>query len=133
MFSGSGAAGIHVAITDPSLIAASGAPGGNLDGSNALAISQLGAASGSSDALYATLVGDLGTASAVAQQQATTQDAVVANVEALKSSVSGVSLDEEAANMLTYQQAFNASSRLLTALDSMLDTLINHTGLAGLG
>ena len=133
MFSGSGAAGIHVAITDPSLIAASGTPGGNLDGSNALAISQLGSASGSSDALYATLVGDLGTASAVAHQQATTQDAVVANVEALKSSVSGVSLDEEAANMLTYQQAFNASSRVLTAMDSMLDTLINHTGLVGLG
>lgn len=133
MFAGSGAAGIHVVLSDPSLVAASASPGGNLDGSHALAVSQAGASAGSPDSLYSALIGDLGTASSVAQQQATTQDAVVANVEALKSSVSGVSLDEEAANMLTYQQAFNASSRVLTAIDSMLDTLINHTGLVGLG
>jgi len=46
--------------------------------------------------------------------------------------VSGVSYDEEVSNMVTFQQAFQASSRVLTTLDSMLDTLINHTGLVGL-
>ena len=132
VFSGSGAAGITVSMTDPNKLAASGSPGGNLDGSNALALSLTGAKAGSPDAAYAGLIGSLGTASALAQQQAGTQDSIVANVESMKSSVSGVSLDEEAANMLMYQQAFNASSRVLTTLDSMLDTLINHTGLVGL-
>jgi flagellar hook-associated protein 1 FlgK len=33
--------------------------------------------------------------------------------------------------MLTYQHAYSAASRVLTTLDSMLDTLINHTGLVG--
>lgn len=132
LFTGSGAAGITVAFTDPRKIAASSTPGGNLDGGNALKAAQAGAAPGSPDATYAALVGDVGAATALAQQQASTQDSVVANVAALKSSVSGVSLDEEAANMLMYQQAFNAASRVLTTMDSMLDTLINHTGLVGL-
>jgi flagellar hook-associated protein 1 FlgK len=132
MFGGSGAAGITVVLTNPAAVAAAGTPGGNLDGSNALAAADTGAAADSPDARYAALVGDVAAASALAQQRATTQDAVVSNVDSLKSSVSGVSLDEEAASMLTYQQAFNASSRVLTALDSMLDTLINHTGLVGL-
>lgn len=132
MFSGAGAAGITLAFADPSLIAASSSPGGNYDGSNALAASQSATANGSPDALYARLVGSVAASSAVAQQQSNTQDAVVAGVDSLKSSVSGVSLDEEAASMLQYQQAFNASSRVLTTIDSMLDTLINHTGLVGL-
>lgn len=132
MFGGSGAAGIHVVLTDPAGIAASATAGGNLDGSHAVAAAETGAQAGSPDAQYAALVGDVGSASAIAQQRATTQDALVSNVDALKASVSGVSLDEEASSMLVYQQAFNASSRVLTALDSMLDTLINHTGLVGL-
>lgn len=132
MFGGSGAAGITVSLTDPDGIAASSTPGGNLDGSNALAAAETGAQAGSPDALYASLIGGIASASALAQQQSTTQDAVVSNVDTLKASVSGVSLDEEASTMLTYQQAFNASSRVLTTLDSMLDTLINHTGLVGL-
>jgi flagellar hook-associated protein 1 FlgK len=33
---------------------------------------------------------------------------------------------------LTFQRAYQASSRVLTTIDEMLDTLINHTGRAGL-
>ena len=54
------------------------------------------------------------------------------NVDALHASVSGVSYDEEVSSMLTYQHAFTASSRVLTTIDQMLDTLINHTGVVGL-
>jgi flagellar hook-associated protein 1 FlgK len=132
MFVGSGAGGITVALTDGALVAASGSPGGNLDGSNAQAASRLGATASGPDTAYATLVGSLGAESAAAQNSAATQESLAANLDAMKSSVSGVSYDEEIAHMLTYQRAFEASSRALTTLDAMLDTLINHTGRAGM-
>ena len=46
--------------------------------------------------------------------------------------LSGVSLDEEATNMLKFQHAFNASSRILTVMDQMLETLLFRTGRVGL-
>jgi flagellar hook-associated protein 1 FlgK len=78
------------------------------------------------------LVGAVASASAVAQQQGNVQDAVVSNVDSLKASLSGVNYDEEVSQMMTYQHAFSASSRVLTTIDQMLDTLINHTGVVGL-
>lgn len=49
-----------------------------------------------------------------------------------RDSVSGVSETEEGINMLTYQNWYNASARLMTALDDALDRLINNTGRVGL-
>ena len=46
--------------------------------------------------------------------------------------VSGVQMDEEGINMLNYQKWYNASSRMVTALDDLLDKLINGTGRVGL-
>jgi flagellar hook-associated protein 1 len=40
-----------------------------------------------------------------------------------------VDLDEETTNLVTYQHAYQAAARVITTIDSMLDTLINHTGL----
>lgn len=48
-----------------------------------------------------------------------------------REAVTGVSLDEEAMNIMRYQQSYNASARLMTALDEMLTTLISNTGVAG--
>ena len=49
-----------------------------------------------------------------------------------RDAVSGVSETEEGINMLTYQNWYNASSRMMTALDDALDRLINNTGRVGL-
>lgn len=49
-----------------------------------------------------------------------------------RESVSGVNSDEEGINMLTYQNWYNASSRMMTTLDDALDRLINNTGRVGL-
>ena len=81
--------------------------------------------------MYTALVGDVAAKSAFAQQQQSTQASVVSSVENLQASVSGVDENEEVSKMLTYQHAFSAASRVLTTMDSMLDTLINHTGLVG--
>ena len=47
------------------------------------------------------------------------------------SEVSGVSMEEEGVDMTQWTKAFNAMSRILTAMDEILDTLINRTGLVG--
>ena len=49
-----------------------------------------------------------------------------------RTSVSGVSLDEEMTNLIRYQHAYSGSSRVITAMDEALDTLINRTGRVGL-
>jgi flagellar hook-associated protein 1 len=48
-----------------------------------------------------------------------------------RESAQGVSLDEEAANLMRSQKAFEASSRMVTTMDSMLDKIINGMGLVG--
>lgn len=56
---------------------------------------------------------------------------VLNGIQDSRDSVSGVSLDEEASNMMTYLSAYNAAARLMTTLDEALNTLINNTGLVG--
>lgn len=132
LFSGTTAATISVAVTDPTKLAASGTPGGNLDGSVALAMSGYGNLAGGPDTTYQTMIGQLATDVARATQQANVQQSVTTSVDNLAQSSSGVSLDEETTNLLTYQRAYQASSRVLTTVDETLDSLINHTGRVGL-
>jgi flagellar hook-associated protein 1 FlgK len=132
LFAGATASTISVAVTDPTKLAASGTPGGNLDGSVALAMSNLGNSATGADTSYRTLIGTLASDSQRASQQATVQQSVTDSVDGLAQSSSGVSIDEETTNLLTYQRAYQASSRVLTTVDETLDVLINHTGRAGL-
>ncbi|MHB1313897.1 MAG: flagellar hook-associated protein FlgK [Christensenellales bacterium] len=59
------------------------------------------------------------------------QATVVENLENRKESTSGVSIDEEMIDMIKYQHAYSAASRLITAIDETLDTLVNKTGIVG--
>ena len=54
-----------------------------------------------------------------------TADAVREEADMRRSSVEGVNLDEELINMTTYQQAFNASARVIQASKDLFDTLLN--------
>jgi flagellar hook-associated protein 1 FlgK len=74
---------------------------------------------------------NLGIASGNASLRATTQNNVTNQVDDARESTTGVSVDEEMTNLVTYQRAYEASGRVLTAVDQLLDTLINRTGLAG--
>ena len=69
--------------------------------------------------------------SSTSQKMMFSQRTIVDNLEERRQSVSGVSLDEEMVQMITYQHAYAAASRVLTALDEALDVLINRTGLVG--
>ncbi len=69
------------------------------------------------------------------QYEQSRYDSAVTTVDTLldaRDDVSGVQLDEEGINMLNYQKWYNASSRIVTAMDDLLEKLINSTGRVGL-
>lgn len=81
-------------------------------------------------AYYTTTL--LGTQIAGAGDRLKSSTAVTDNLLDRIASVSGVNLNEEAADQMQYQKAYDAMSRVMTALDDLLDKLINGTGRVGL-
>ena len=122
------AANFGVAITDPSLIAASsdGSAGsnGNLEQLVALRNQQLPAGANPMD-LYSNLVLQVGNLGANAKAAVTASNLSLQQLTDQRSSVSGVSLDEETTNMIKYQRAYEAGARVVTTVDSMLQTLMS--------
>jgi flagellar hook-associated protein 1 len=119
---------ISVAITDPSQIASSsdGTQGNN---GNALALAALQnqqIVNGETPTdYYANMVDNIGNqiSSANTQQQAET--ALGQQLQNQLTSVSGVSLDDEATNLVLYQQAYDASAQVVTVVDQLMQTTIN--------
>lgn len=119
------AGSLSVAITDPTKVAASGVPGGGLDGGNALALASAITVEGD----YQRLVSSFGSEVASTRRLALNQQTLTGQVDASREQLSGVNLDEEMVTMLTAQRAYEAAARVMTTVDSILDTLINRTGL----
>lgn len=121
-------------MADVSKIAAAAKDGGPGDGSNALAIAQLqhklieNLDNTTFDDYYKNFTAKLGVDAHEATRMTTNQGVLVDQLTNRKESISGVSLDEEMANMLQYQRAYEASARMITTLDSMLDKIINGMG-----
>jgi flagellar hook-associated protein 1 len=123
---------ITVAITDPTLLAASATSGasgtGTLDGSNANALTRLANAPGGADETYRQLIVNLGVAAQSADRRASLQATTTDDVDSARQAQTGVNLDEEMTNLMSYQRAYQAASRVISTIDATLDTLINHTG-----
>jgi flagellar hook-associated protein 1 FlgK len=77
---------------------------------------------------YSRLVGQVAARKAEAEQTVSTREAMTAQIEQVKESISGVSLDEEMVNLTKFQRAFEAASRVLTTADELLEDLINTLG-----
>src|SRR6266702_3591391 len=125
------AANITVGITDPALVAAAATTagtGGTLDGTNADTIANLAKAVSGPDQQYRQLIADLGVAGQTADRQAGIQSSLTNAVDSARQAQSGVNLDEEMTNLITYQRAYQAAARVMNTIDAALDTLINHTG-----
>ena len=105
---------------------------GTLDGSVAKAIAGLSGATGGADASYRSLIGTLSVEASAVQRRDLMQQSVLTQVDRARQSESGVSLDEELANLVQTQHAYSASARVLTAIDETLDVLLSHTGRVGL-
>ena len=120
------AATLSIAITDVADIAASSVAGGGLDGGNATAVSgELADAEGD----YQRLVNVFGSEVSSVRRLAANQQVLTAQVDGSREQLSGINLDEEMVTMLQAQRAYEAAARVMSTLDSVLDTLINRTGL----
>lgn len=127
-FSGNTAATLAVAAT-PAEVRASG---GKAAGANEAALAIAALRGGLAEGDYAGLVGQVGSDVRTAKDDAANLQTTVTAINDQRQSVSGVSLDEEMTNLITFQRGYQASARTLTAMDQMLETLIEHTGAAGL-
>jgi flagellar hook-associated protein 1 FlgK len=82
--------------------------------------------SGSMNQFFQSIISGLGAESQAANRYAATHEAALIATENRRQSVAGVSLDEEMANLIKYQHAYNAAARIVTTTDQMLDTIINR-------
>jgi flagellar hook-associated protein 1 FlgK len=133
-FTGASAADIAVnsdLSNNPALVQASGDASSTSDNQTALAMAQLGskAVSGLNGQTftgqYSGVVTALGQAASTVNSQAADQTVVQNMLTQQRNSTSGVSMDEEMTNMMTYQHAYEASAKIVSTVDSMLSTLID--------
>ncbi len=127
-FAGNTAATLTVAATAAQVQTSTGGePGGN---KLALAISEL--RGGAPDESYSSLIEQVGSNLQTAKGEAANYQTTLTAVSNQRQAVSGVSLDEEMTNLVSFQRGYQASARTMTAMDEMLDQLIEHTGVVGL-
>jgi len=126
--SGSGAAhNFSVLITDPAAIAASsdGSPGSSGNIANLLAVQTTNLPSGKTPGdAYAGLVFTVGDRTAQVQAESTASSLSLQQLQDQRQGISGVSVDEEATNLIRYQHAFAAAARIITTVDEMTQTVI---------
>jgi flagellar hook-associated protein 1 FlgK len=125
VFSGTTAATLTVIASDSTAFASTGTS----PGSNALALGNLASAAlvggkTASDA-FSSLLSNLGSTGSNAQTQSTADAAILSQTSTQLDSVSGVSLDQEAANLTQYQRSYEAAAKVLTIVDELLAEAIN--------
>lgn len=108
--------------------------GGVGDNTNILALANLqsvGVLDGGTSSLTSSvgqLVAEVGSTARQANNNLTAQGVLLNQSINQRDAISGVNLDEEAANMLRYQQAYEAAARMITVADQMFGTLLNAIG-----
>jgi len=127
----SGASGFSVAITDPARIAAAAQTGAVGDNRNALLLAALqttktlGNGTVSYQGAYSQLVSQIGNTTRQMEVMAKAQANMIAQTEQAQQSVSGVNLDEEAANLLRYQQAYQASGKMMQIASTLFQAVLD--------
>jgi flagellar hook-associated protein 1 FlgK len=104
--------------------------GGELDNRNALAIAGLQndktlvGGTASLEGAYAALVSSIGNKTSQVEINQEAQANLLSQAQQAQQSVSGVNLDEEAANLLRFQQAYQAAARLISTAQTMFDSIL---------
>ena len=129
---------LDAGVTTSSLKASDGGAAG--DNTVAVAIAQLAnrpfstsgtppdSIDGTLGSFYSNAVSDLGQSLAGANARVDDQSNIERLVRSQRDTVSGVSLDEEMADLMKYQRAFQASSRVFSVIDDLLDGVVNRLG-----
>lgn len=123
---------IGVTLTDPRQIAvsgtAAGVPGNNTNALSLAALQQASfAALGNTtyQGYYSALAANFGSTTQAAEQDLQAQELLHEQLEVHRAEVSGVSLDEELVNLLKYQRAFEAASRVIVVTDELFQTILS--------
>jgi flagellar hook-associated protein 1 FlgK len=125
---------ISVALTDPTSIAAaaSGGDAGNNENSKLLAaVGTEKLFSGNKETageLYAGLIFQVGSDEKDANENVATQNGLLEQLTNQRGATSGVSLDEEAINLMKYQRAYQANARYVSVLDSLCNDILRLVG-----
>ena len=122
------AATMGVAISDPSLVAASsdGTPGSNGNANALAAIANQAVVDGQTPSnYYSGTVFQIGNAVSNATAEQTAAQQVTLQLQNQIGALSGVSLNEEAANLTKFQQAYDASARVVTIISELTQEAIN--------
>ena len=123
--------GINEALLNNENLVVTGRTGAAGDNDIALAIADLGRASlygperKSVNESYRSVVADVAGNRSSFEFMVESQQSVVASLSARMASVSGVSLDEEGASLVRYQNSYNAAAKVIATVQDMYDTLLN--------
>ena len=140
-------------LNDPTLLALGGVSGAKDDNKNAIAMlelrnnksfiseidynplsgkSKIVLGEGTPEDVIKTMISTLGVDGQEAKRMFNNQQYLAEEIDSFRMSVSGVSQDEEMSNMIKFQHAYNAAARMITAVDEMIDVIINRMGRVGL-
>ncbi len=122
------AATLSVSITDPALIAASSDRTIGSNGNLAVlsAVHDQAVANGQTPLdFYSNIVFQVGIATSNTSADVDSSNLILRQLQDQRGSVSGVSLDEEAANLIKYQTAYQAAARVVSTVNTLLDVAVN--------
>ncbi len=129
-----GARDMNVALASGAEFAAAASGNASGDNSNALALAGLqtqkllGNGTETYQSSYGKVLADVGVKTREAKVNSEAQQALLDNAIEANSAVSGVNLDEEAADLIKYQQAYQAAAQLVKVADTLFQTLLNVAG-----
>lgn len=126
-------------VANPDLIAAAETAGAPGDGNNSVTLGRVAdellltgmPPTQTLNQFYTSRITSFGVTLARSEQTAKDRELVSESLNQQRNSISGVSLDEEAAKLMQSQRAYQAAARVLTTIDEMIDKVINGMGLAG--
>jgi flagellar hook-associated protein 1 FlgK len=104
--------------------------GGVSDGSNALVLSALqrkttmAGGTATFNGAYSQLVSEVGNRAMAVKVASTTQDSVTGQIKASQQSISGVNQDEETANLLMFQQMYQANAKVIQTASTIFDAIL---------